>query len=374
MGLRARVIMIVVAAVLVSNLGWGLTQSRHDAAMLRADARGQALELMRALAAPCSVPLATRRIEDLDAIIARFGEEDDWVNLDLLEVAIVDAEGGVVAHTDPQQFGSWMDDPFSARAIEESAPLTEEVTVDGHHLLRVSMPIVSGLRWGTVLASVSLDRVERRVADGRATVLTTSLLLSAVVAMLLYVVLARANRELVAAADELKRLARTDSLTELANHRSLQDTLNREVERAGRYEQPLSVLMIDVDHFKTFNDSHGHPAGDVVLVQVASVLRQRLRTVDIPARYGGEEFAVVLPATAATDALRVAEELVTAVRSRVFEGEQSQPTGRLTISAGVAQWSGKPESPGDLLSRADEALYEAKAAGRDQAVLAGAKP
>jgi len=371
LGLRARVIVIVVVTVFVTNLGWGLSRNRTDAATRQADARSHALQLARALAGPCSVPLATRQIEDLDAILARFADEQDWGRLDLVEVAIVDTEGAIVAHTDPQRFGAWLDDPFSADAQADDQPHSERFVADGEPRLRVSMPIVSGVRWGTVIATVSLSRVERRIRESRETVLTTSLLLAAVLTLVLFFVLDRANRQLSEAAEELERLARTDGLTGLANHRTLTELLDNEVVRAERYGQPLSLMMIDVDHFKAFNDTHGHPAGDVVLVGIAALLRQRLRTVDVAARYGGEEFAVVLPATGLQDATRLAQELVRAVRERTFEGEATQPGGAITISAGVGCWAGAPETAGQLLERADAALYAAKAAGRDRVELAG---
>jgi two-component system, cell cycle response regulator len=427
MGLRARVIIFVVGIVLVSHIAWGLVTIREQAGLHRQRSVDHGLEVLRALAGPCSVPLARREIEDLDAMLARFSEERDWQDLDLLYVAVLDAEGRVVAHTDPRLFATRYDDDFTRRAVVSPVALAEEVSADGHRRLRLSMPIRSGLRWGTATAELSLERVERWTRAMQLRELNSSLVTALALGGLLYVLLAalllRPLDQLtsalrgVAAGDletrlpgpvrndelgliaglfndmaarvqaatgrleetvqtrtaeleevntELRRLARTDGLTGLDNHRTLRQRLEEEVARAGRYGQPLALVMIDVDHFKTYNDSHGHPAGDLVLQQIASLLRVRLRQADVVARYGGEEFAAVLPATTQTAAVLVAEELVAAVRAAPFPGQEVQPGGRVTISAGVAGWRSGDETAGSLLARADAALYRAKAAGRDQ--------
>ncbi len=130
--------------------------------------------------------------------------------------------------------------------------------------------------------------------------------------------LARTNTKLAGAVQQLELLASTDGLTGLANHRAFQETLSFELRRSRRTGSPLSVLMIDVDHFKAYNDANGHPAGDQVLVQVAKILRETLRNTDVVARYGGEEFTIILPDTAAEPAKAVALKLREAVRSHPF--------------------------------------------------------
>ncbi len=181
------------------------------------------------------------------------------------------------------------------------------------------------------------------------------------------------TEELEAANEELALLARTDGLTGLANHRAFHEHLGRELDRARRYGQPLSLVMVDVDHFKLYNDTHGHPAGDRVLEGIAELFRRRLRSVDIAARYGGEEFGLILPATPLEAATRVAEQLVAAVREAALVGEESQPNGKVTISAGVARWDGN-EAATELLQRADAAMYRAKQFGRDRAHVAPSPP
>ena len=163
---------------------------------------------------------------------------------------------------------------------------------------------------------------------------------------------------------EIRRLAMVDSLTGLWNRRSWDTLLDRELVRAARDRRPLSVVMLDLDHFKAYNDQHGHPAGDRLLASAAEAWRGAIRATDVLARYGGEEFALALPDCSSANAAVIVERL-----------RSSIPSGQ-TVSAGVAAWNGT-ESAGDLLARADRALYGAKRAGRNRVILAnddGAPP
>ncbi len=168
---------------------------------------------------------------------------------------------------------------------------------------------------------------------------------------------------------DAQRLSVTDPLTGAANFRQLSSTLAREVERAHRFGRPLSVLMLDLDHFKQVNDGHGHAFGDAVLREFARRLQSCLREVDLVARYGGEEFAVVLPETGPEGATAVATRIVSAIRSEAFtSGDQ---TRRVTVSAGIASYPNNGRTASDVMRAADEALYAAKRAGRDRWALAG---
>ena len=162
---------------------------------------------------------------------------------------------------------------------------------------------------------------------------------------------------------KLERLAATDELTGLANRRRFDAELARELERVGRYKHSLALLMIDVDNFKGFNDAYGHPAGDARLKQLAAVLRANLRRLDVPARYGGEEFAVILPETHLTPALIVAERLRDACARAALD---AQPHSPLTISLGLAVAPLHATTAAELLDAADQALYRAKHAGKNQ--------
>jgi two-component system cell cycle response regulator len=164
----------------------------------------------------------------------------------------------------------------------------------------------------------------------------------------------------------LEALATTDAVTQLLNRRALIDRLTHELERARRYATPLALLMVDLDHFKDINDSFGHLVGDQALREVGRLLQGAVRAVDVVARYGGEEFVIVLPETAGEGAIAFAERLRERVESHEFANERL-PSLRLTASIGVAAFpSPGVESVEDFFSRADEALYRAKAAGRNQ--------
>ncbi len=163
----------------------------------------------------------------------------------------------------------------------------------------------------------------------------------------------------------LEALARTDPLTQLLNRRALLAQLATEVERVRRYNAPLSVLMIDVDGFKSVNDTYGHLSGDQVLVEVALLLGRAARSVDTVARYGGDEFVIAVPETGEAGAIAFAERLRDKIQSHAFDIGKGQPLS-LTVSIGVADFpEPKIETAEDLLECADRALYRAKAGGRN---------
>ncbi|HYV68079.1 MAG TPA: diguanylate cyclase, partial [Myxococcales bacterium] len=164
--------------------------------------------------------------------------------------------------------------------------------------------------------------------------------------------------------EQAERLATTDGLTGLLNRRTFGTQLAARVREAQRYRRPLSLLLLDVDHFKKVNDTHGHPAGDAVLRGVAAVARAQARETDLVARYGGEELAVVLPETDAAGARAIAERLRAAVESTAHATDQGPL--RVTISVGVATWPGGGQTGDELLTTADRALYRAKQTGRNR--------
>ncbi len=177
--------------------------------------------------------------------------------------------------------------------------------------------------------------------------------------------------EVRAQKQRLEELSVTDGLTGLSNHRHFQETLRKEFGRAQRYSDPLSLIMIDLDHFKRVNDQHGHPFGDKVLNESARLIQGSLRDADTAARYGGEEFAIILPKTVMTGALAVAERIHRQMNEHVFreEAPATRPGGaaprqvaeRVTASFGVASYPSREITSADLLIRyADEALYRAK--------------
>ncbi len=165
--------------------------------------------------------------------------------------------------------------------------------------------------------------------------------------------------------ERTREMSFTDPLTGVSNRRYFNQMLVREFERARRYGRALSVLMIDIDHFKHYNDTHGHLAGDAVLRKLANELSDSIRRTDFLARYGGEEFVILLPETTWERAVAVAEKLRRKVERAPFNGESFLPEGKLTISVGVASYPQHAEDPLTLLDMADRSLYQAKAAGRN---------
>ncbi|HEX6316866.1 MAG TPA: diguanylate cyclase, partial [Gemmatimonadaceae bacterium] len=164
----------------------------------------------------------------------------------------------------------------------------------------------------------------------------------------------------------LEELAHTDPLTKTLNRRALSERLASEMERVRRYSTTMSLLLIDLDHFKQVNDTHGHLMGDEVLIEVASLLLRVVRAVDIVARYGGEEFVVVLPETGAPGAEAFAERLRELIEAHCFVESRGAPI-RLTTSIGVSAFPGYGvDSVEDLLTSADQALYRAKSEGRNR--------
>lgn len=202
--------------------------------------------------------------------------------------------------------------------------------------------MILGVIWITAILGIRLEKAQRQ--------------------------LKKQESELQKVNQELEQAARHDSLTGVANRRLFDQDLEVECERASRGETPLSLLMIDVDHFKLYNDIKGHQAGDVCLVRVAKAITDKLRRPgDLVARYGGEEFAVILPVTTPDGAVELAEEIRQAVESLGIQHPDPQVNGPVTISIGAASlWPGAQRlEPTAVISAADTALYRAKHDGRN---------
>ncbi|MHC4504185.1 MAG: GGDEF domain-containing protein [Planctomycetota bacterium] len=168
--------------------------------------------------------------------------------------------------------------------------------------------------------------------------------------------------------EKVRRLSVTDDLTSLYNRRCLMRWLAEETARAERYARRLSLMMIDVDHFKCYNDKYGHQSGDDLLRSVAARLAGSTRSTDLVARYGGEAFVVVMPETGREQALKQAERMCGEVANHSFPNGHTQPEGKVTISLGVAEFPTDAGDPDALIRAADTALYRAKAEGRNRAL------
>ncbi len=175
------------------------------------------------------------------------------------------------------------------------------------------------------------------------------------------------NRELELANKRLKKLSITDGLTELYNHRHVHQLLHDEFERSARTGEPIAVAMMDLDRFKSINDTYGHPTGDVILYETARIIKETAREIDMPGRYGGEEFIAILPGTEEESAEHFAERVRHAVESHIFRDGATEV--RMTVSCGVASFPAPGvDAPEALLKAADEALYQAKHGGRNQVI------
>ena len=166
-------------------------------------------------------------------------------------------------------------------------------------------------------------------------------------------------------AEMFQRMSLTDPLTGLPNRRYLEDRLFEEVERSKRYNTPLSFMIIDVDHFKSYNDIYGHTNADRALSQTALILRRGIRAIDMSARFAGDEFCIVLPETEPVDAACIAERLRLAVSRTEYNSEQGELMGQVTISVGISSFGPSRLSPLAIIETADRALYKAKTLGRN---------
>ena len=238
----------------------------------------------------------------------------------------------------------------STKVLEVAAPLARD--------------IADGMR---ALDATLAERAMRAAEDSGAAAerarwaLVAFSALSLLVALLLANSLGQALAESAQLMQRLTEIARIDVLTSLPNRRSWDEELVKGLHRARRTSQPCAVALLDLDHFKRYNDTHGHQAGDALLRGTAQALAGRLRAGDLIARYGGEEFAVLLHGCDGTNALKFFERL----HGAMLEGQ--------TFSAGVAESDGKEEGS-QAVQRADEALYRAKAGGRNQTLLAERAP
>jgi len=170
---------------------------------------------------------------------------------------------------------------------------------------------------------------------------------------------------------ELNHLAQRDGLTQLYNHRYFKERFTEEVSRANRYNRELSLIFLDVDHFKIFNDRNGHPAGDTLLKILSKLLQDRVRNVDIVARYGGEEFVIVLPETHKKGAMTLANSIRKQISEYPFTGRENQPDNKVTVSVGIATYPNDGMSVEALIKKSDDALYLAKRNGRNRVCSMG---
>ena len=446
-GVRARLILLVVVAVVLFSFGAGQVLIQIQRGALFDEARQRAAALLETLAVPCALALSLNDLEMLDGYLEELSMGGGR-HLGLVQAAMLDPEGRIIALSGRGNLQTAKNEPavqhgegFQQRANQADRPLWwQHTSSDGTTLLDVSMPTVSGLRWGTLVATFDLRHVDERLAHTKQLVLLSAALIAAALMLLLYIGVSRlvlqpisalglaarsirtgdfttrvilkdrdefgqlaetfnamaeelesytsnlekrvaertaevetknqqleaVNRQLEVAVDELDRLARTDALTGMFNRRAFEERLNFEVRRSQRSQYALSLLIVDLDLFKSVNDTYGHPSGDLVLQRLSTLLESNLRTTDLLARLGGEEFAILLIDTASDAAMIVAEKLRKAVEETRFEDVQGGQIAGVTISAGLASFPTHAEDVDTLCQRADSALYVAKNNGRNR--------
>ncbi|MEW5737490.1 MAG: diguanylate cyclase [Myxococcota bacterium] len=420
MGIRGQLTLLVAAVVAIAlALGAWVEVQRQTREEL-AEFRLRNEKTLQAVGVTVAVQVAQNDLGGLDTLVAQLTEA--MASRDLLELVVLDDQGRVLAHSEPEAFNTVLTDDFTREALDSDAP----VWAREGKAYRIAVPAVSGIRWATVSAKFSLARLEEGFFRARLRLALASLALFAVLSLMLYVgldrlvvkpvralqqavrrmgeghlgtrapalksaelselsetmnkmatalqherenlehVVAERTRELQELNARLERLAVTDGLTGVYNHRRFQEAINTELLRSERHKRPMGVLMIDVDFFKKVNDAMGHPAGDELLRRLAEVLSADLRQTDLIARYGGEEFAVVLPETTKSEALQVGERMRLAVEEKINQGTP-WPT-KVTVSVGVATYPEDGKTTEQLISAADQAMYVAKRQGRNRVV------
>ncbi len=323
------------------------------------------------------------RRERLNNAVRRIGEsvknidsDDFWMNLTQTAAEMLDAERASVLVFDPNA------DDLKLKALVGSqlqpepqgsggGKITEAVFSAGHPVVIVDIdktPLPktasrgyrssSFMSFPITLAGRNLAVMNFSDRVGGAEFDRSSLELFQAMAPQLAVAIDRAT--LKEKAGEFEQLSVTDSLTGLLNRRYMEARLAEEIKRSNRHHFPMSFMMVDVDHFKSYNDSFGHPAGDEALKIVGSVIRETLRSADVAARMGGEEFAILLPQTTSEEAMAIADRIRHHLEITDF------PNRRVTASIGVASCSAELCVSADLISAADQALYEAKRHGRNR--------
>jgi len=283
--------------------------------------------------------------------------------------------------------GVWIVSPIDAKAIlndvsSGGAGLSSDAALSVGTRIECTFEVPKHLEWARFVHGLIWNGTVRScrkghfgvqfVRSGNVAEVWTKLVYSATE----YVV--NRNRELDRLNERLLQLSLTDPLTGLYNKRGFQQRLAEEVSRARRTKQPLSLIIFDIDHFKNYNDSNGHPAGDALLALLSSLLRGMpdkgfksapFRESDICVRYGGEEFAVLLPDTPLEGAITKADRLRAMVETYPFPECETQPGGSVTISIGVSAYPTHAVDANELVEHADRALYRAKQGGRNRAVV-----
>lgn len=277
----------------------------------------------------------------------------------------------VISIQGPHELAPELADLFSHTDFSATS-FSRELLCGGHPCQAIVVPLsdVSGRKVAQMI--LLADTTQQEAEAHRAVVVgsAVSVVMGAVLFWLFFWLVGRVGRRIEHDEQLLLELARHDGLTGLYNHRTFYALLEDEIARAVRYQHPLSLLMLDIDHFKRVNDTYGHVAGDRILSGLAQIMREAARREDRACRYGGEEMTMILPETDQQAAMQAAERLRVAVEQAVFKSDSGQEI-HITVSIGVSSLPEQFETLQDLVNGADAALYVAKAGGRNQVCSQG---
>lgn len=431
MRLRGKIGLAITGFILTALLVGGFFRFEAEREIYRSQMVQRGIALLHSLAIPCSIAMANHDSSTLDDYLAGF--VDSGREMDIYYLTILDSQRRVLSDTRAGFFQKVLDDDFMKKASESSGASFRTTRLNGEEAIEVAVPVISGLRWGTLVAGFRLDRLEQELGQRKIRfTLASSLiaLLGGVVAfwilssMVMTPVvrmrnmaerfgkgdhdvrvadgerrdelgqlgrqlnqmaeqiqnythgletlveertqeLAESNLMLRQANTRLEALARTDELTGLCNRRHFMTQLGFEVTRGRRTVHQFTLIMLDLDNFKHFNDTNGHPMGDALLRSFSQLLVQTLRQTDLVGRYGGEEFIIMLLDTSPEEGVRTAEKLRASIESASFSGGDKQPGGRVTASLGAAFFPADAQTEHELIDCADRALYLSKEQGRN---------
>lgn len=422
MGIKRRLLLIV-SLIIGAGLALGLfVLNRIEIQNQKQENTQRAGSLLASLSAPVAFSLVQGRIPDLDNLMDQLQERKH--DFHLSHVALFDHRGILVGQTSSPADMVPLERSFIDRAVAAKKPLVA-MSAEGNPQ-RVSMPVQTGIRWATLIATLDWTAIQRDILEREKRISVTVLVLALIALLTLLLSINRwvltpvvkvakvaekfaegdlgarihlegageitrlarvlnmagerlsrqkdlLEQEVAKRTDDLKRanerlekLAITDGLTGLYNHRYFQEMLIAEVQRQRRGGAPFSLIMIDVDHFKRFNDEHGHPAGDEILHTVGEILSENVRETDLVARYGGEEFVILLRFADHDNAMQIAEKLRYSIEGTFFSDVHGTPRFRCTASLGVATWPEHAKHARPLIEIADQALYQSKHRGRNR--------
>jgi diguanylate cyclase (GGDEF)-like protein len=296
-------------------------------------------------------------------------------------VLIVDDDPLQCSHL-AQLVREWDAEPFTAQTLADALRLHKEARPD-LVMLDVMMPHIDGYKLAQMFkrsaafvpiilltALEDIDSKRRGLSAGADEFLTKPVNgLELQIRMMSMLRIKRLADELEKVNKELAELATIDALTQVANRRAVEQRLVHEFQRARRYKHPFTVILVDIDHFKSVNDNFGHPMGDKVLIEVAAAIRQSTRSTDMVGRFGGEEFIVLAPETPGIAGRLVAERVRECISRRTSE-KSDQGLPAVTASLGVASTELAVATETELVTRADQALYRAKHEGRNRVIVA----